>query len=182
VLVDDLETLVAADIAARGDSSVGSSSTPPAVQPPLVRVAPPHAASASGGGVSAIAATAAAYGFEEGSAEAASLSHILAKARADAAESAAMARDQTEMHFCREAWLSVLNCHYEDDISYDEYVQCCNERGPDATDAMFAERAQSRRPESDAFHTQELARAEAYKRGEGPDAEAATAHPQGRCV
>ena len=47
VLVDDLETLVAADIAARGDSSVGSSSTPPAVQPPLVRVAPPHAASAS---------------------------------------------------------------------------------------------------------------------------------------
>jgi hypothetical protein len=70
-----------------------------------------------------------------------------------------MDRDQTEMHFCREAWLSVLNYHYEDDISYDEYVQCCNERGPDAADAMFAERAQSRRPES-----------EAYERGEGPDA------------
>ena len=174
VLVGDWETLVGTDIDARGYNSVGSSSTPPAVQPPLV--APPHAASASGGGVSAIAAIAAAYGFEEGSAEAAWLSHVLATARADAAESAAMDRDQTKMHFCREAWLSVLNYHYEDDISYDEYVQCCNERGPDATDAMFAERAQSRRPESDAFHTQELARVEAYKRGEGPDAEAATAH------
>ena len=46
VLVDDLETLAAADIAAPGDSSVGSSSTP---QPPPTLVARPQAASASGG-------------------------------------------------------------------------------------------------------------------------------------
>ena len=147
VLVDDLEALVAADIPAWGDSSMGSTSTPPAVQPPPTLVAPPQAASASGGSVSAIAATPAAYGFEEGSAEAVWLRHILATARADAAESAAMDRDQTEMHFCREAWLSVLNYHYEDDISYDEYIQCCKERGPDAADAMFVDRAQSRLPE-----------------------------------
>jgi len=176
VLVDDLEALVAADIAARGDSIMGSTSTPPAVQPPPALVAPPQAVSASGGGVSAIAATPAAYGFEEGSAEAVWLRHILATAQADAAESAAMDRDQTEMHFCREEWLSVLNYHYNDDISYDEYIQCCKERGPDAADAMFVDRAQSRLPERDAFHTQELARVEAYKRGEGPYAEAATAH------
>ena len=49
VLVDDLEALVAADIAAWADSSMGSTSTPPAVQPPRTLVAPPQAASASGG-------------------------------------------------------------------------------------------------------------------------------------
>mmetsp|Transcript_18840 Transcript_18840/g.48419 ORF Transcript_18840/g.48419 Transcript_18840/m.48419 type:complete len:504 (+) Transcript_18840:670-2181(+) len=88
-------------------------------------------------------------------------------------------RADEEMRRIREAWLSVLSHHYDlspDEISYDEYVRCGKERGPDVADELFLKMAKSERPVRDAAYADQVAAREAYDRGEGPRAEAAAAH------